>query len=497
MPRARTFIAAIIATACAIAAMAANAPARSLWNYTTHGAFSFVSAPKLHPSKISMKLKGKASQLARGAYFVAISPDLSAHQKMVGQSGAEILDRHGQPIWFMPVSRSVVANNLTVQTYNGQPALSYWQGVENSHGLITGGEDVVLDQHYKKIATLKGSGGWIVDLHEMVIDGTDAWVIASKNSRMDLRSHGGPRNGTFVDNAVQEYDLKTGNLLYTWDSKDHVALGDSYAKPNPEGVWDPYHMNSLQLTSGDTFLVSLRNTWAAYMIDRSTGSSEWTLGGKHSSFSFASKARFQWQHDVQLHSGNVVSVFDDHCCAVTKSGSFVNPSGPTRGLVLKLDLTARKASFVQQFLRGKHFNAAFLGDTDLQSNGNAVIGWGSQPFFSEFSKSGKMLLDADLHFPNVSYRAYKESWTGIPGYAPKIAVKTKSGRTTAYASWNGDTQVAKWRVLAGSSKLKAAATKSKNGFETAIKLSRSAKKYEVEALDRRGHVLGTSKVVSG
>ena len=63
-----------------------------------------------------------------------------------------------------------------------------------------------------------------------------------------------------------------------------------------------------------------------------------------------------------------------------------------------------------------------------------------------------------------------------------------------YASWDGDTQVVSWRVLAGTSatSLKAVASKTKTGFETTIPLTSSFKVYEVQALDARHHVLGTS-----
>jgi hypothetical protein len=67
-----------------------------------------------------------------------------------------------------------------------------------------------------------------------------------------------------------------------------------------------------------------------------------------------------------------------------------------------------------------------------------------------------------------------------------------------YASWNGTTQTKKWRVLAGSSSthLSRVATKAMSNFETAIKLSKTHKVYEVEALDGKGHVLGRSKPFS-
>jgi hypothetical protein len=69
---------------------------------------------------------------------------------------------------------------------------------------------------------------------------------------------------------------------------------------------------------------------------------------------------------------------------------------------------------------------------------------------------------------------------------------------TVYASWNGATDVAKWKVLAGStaSNLKAVGARPSVGFETAIKLSRAYGVYEVRALSGTGQVLGTSKPFS-
>jgi hypothetical protein len=66
-----------------------------------------------------------------------------------------------------------------------------------------------------------------------------------------------------------------------------------------------------------------------------------------------------------------------------------------------------------------------------------------------------------------------------------------------YASWDGSTQVAKWRVLGGkdAKHLASVATKNKSGFETAISLGTlSFKAYKVQALDSKGHVLRTSGV---
>ena len=67
--------------------------------------------------------------------------------------------------------------------------------------------------------------------------------------------------------------------------------------------------------------------------------------------------------------------------------------------------------------------------------------------------------------------------------------------TTVYASWNGATQLASWRVLAGpaAGALKPVVTVPKYGFETAIQLQRSYARFEVEALGASGRLLGRSK----
>ena len=115
-------------------------------------------------------------------------------------------------------------------------------------------------------------------------------------------------------------------------------MTDSKTQPPPNGFpWDAYHVNSIDLQGGSAFLVSMRNTWAAYMVDGQTGAIEWQLGGKHSTFQVPADASFEWQHDVQLHPGSIVTMFDDDCCEITGAGTYLAPAGPSRALELKLN----------------------------------------------------------------------------------------------------------------------------------------------------------------
>ena len=342
----------------------------------------------------------------------------------------------------------VVASNLSLQTYEGKPALSWWQGVVTNTGQTESGEDVVVNQHYQPVARLKGKDGWVLTLHEIVIKGEDAWVTANKNIAKDLsrlRRRLQRRADRLGRAGVQPQDRQAAAQ---WDALEHIPLEDSYASVPINGFpWDAYHVNSIALTGEGKFLVSMRNTWAAYLVDIASGKIEWTLGGKRSSFAFGKGADFQWQHDVALGPGSItVDMFDDHCCQLTGGGTSVPATGPSRGLVLELNQRHATATLVAQYAGGDRFETEYMGDTQPLANGNTFVGWGSEPYFSEYGRSGQQLLQGRFPDPDLSYRETLEPWVGLPLTPPAGAARQAGGKTTVYASWNGATRR---RVLAG------------------------------------------------
>lgn len=484
--------AALAAAAVPAPALAASSPTDS---YTTHGAWSFVSAPNLHPPKLKTTRTPATKSLAPGYFFVANFKNILSPSAFAGQGGPLILDNHLQPVWFVPAPKGVYTNNLAVQKFDGKPALSWWQGIVTSTGATTQGEDVVVDQRYRQVAHVTGQDGWVITQHEMVVNGHDAWVTVNKPVKQ-------PDGSTVVDSGVQEIDLHTGKALYTWSALAHIPLSQAKVPAVPGFPRDAYHINSIQLLPGGhrgRMLVSMRNTWAGYLVDIATGNLLWTLGGSNSSYKLDRGSAFSWQHDIELHSNGLVTVFDDECCAITGPGKFAAPNGLSRGLELRLNFARRTGTFVRDFLppsqHGSSPDTAFQGNMDLLPNGNAVVGWGSAPFVTEYSPTGKVLLDTVFPTPDLTYRAYVKSWVGLPPISDMRQVAKKSGsHTTIYASWDGATRVAAWRVLGGTSAahLKTLAQKTKTTFETSIRLAKAAKVYKVQALDAKGHVLGTS-----
>ena len=301
------------------------------------------------------------------------------------------------------------------------------------------------------MATIKAAAPWVISVHDAVISGGDLWVTVYRNvPGQDLTPYGGQASGFVYDSGVQEYDIKTGKLLYTWDALNpggtpNIPLSEA-EQPAPGAAapagtpWDAYHINSIQLLPGNEMLVSMRNTWAAYLINTKTNQRIWTLGGKASSFTSAANAGFAWQHDVRLLPHNQVSLFNDNCCEITGPGTFANPNGASGGLVLNLNTASHTVSLASSYThKNPALAPAFLGSMKVLPNGNALVGWGSRPYFSEYSKSGQLLLDAIWPGKDLSYRAWFSSdWVGTPYFPPSGAARrAKGGKVTVYASWDG------------------------------------------------------------
>ena len=133
------------------------------------------------------------------------------------------------------------------------------------------------------------------------------------------------------------------------------------------------------------------------------------------------------------------------------------------------------------------------GNVQVLPNGNVFVGWGSEPFFSEFAKDGGLLYHAAFAPWGESYRAFRLPWTGRPDDAPTVSVGDGKGeKIMLYASWNGATEVAAWQVLAGPGpeELEIIDSVSRHGFETVIEVETAEPYVGVRAEGRSGGPLG-------
>jgi hypothetical protein len=431
----------------------------------------FRSAPGLYPAPVHM------SRRAPGNRDIFLSPE-----------GLMILNPSGQLVWFRHIHHQVPIN-LAVQSYRGQRVLTWWQGhLITGHG--TDGREVILNSSYRQIATVRAGWGLSSDLHEFQItpQGT-ALLDAFYPVRADLSSVGGPTNGVLFDNVIQQVDIRTGQVLWEWHAYGHVPLRDSYYGVSRDGEFDYFHINSIQRLPGQRLLISSRMMWAVYLINAHTGRLIWTLGGKSSSFRMGPGTGFRWQHDAHLNGHGLLTLFNDGPDQRSQSSA----------LELKLDASRRTVSLAHRQAHSPPLLASSQGSVQLLRGGEMFVGWGSQPDFSQYTRSGRQIFNGTLPLTYHSYRAYRFPWIGHPHDRPALALsRSGNGTTWLYVSWNGATQVAQWRVLGGPSVHRLAALKTvpRHSFETAIALPGAPRHLAVQALDAHGHTLGRSQVAT-
>jgi Arylsulfotransferase (ASST) len=443
---------------------------------------SFASAPSLQPPKITVQTNKVST--AGGDFFIAPKGG-------PGQDGPMIVSPDGQVVWSDPLPDGQRAYDFTEQTYLGQPVLTWWQGYDTPTGTGLGQGEIYSDT-YQPVATVKAGNGYHADLHDFTLTSDDtALITAYQPVTWNTAGSGGTRDGVVLDSILQEIDIPTGNVLDEWHSLDHVPLDDSYATASGSAPFDYFHINSLDKASNGDLLVSSRATHAIYDLDPSTGNIIWRLGGKQSSFT-GDGAGINSQHDAKWLGPTTLSVFDN--------GSGIGPHTQTRSraLIIDLDLDAHTATVAQADTSPTVPQATSQGDAQPVTGGDVVVGWGAEPYYSEFASDGSLIYQAQLPTGDSSYRAYRFAWSGHPLTAPTAVASSNGDQTTVDVSWNGATGVASWRVLAGarSSDLTTSATAPSTGFQTAITLASQPRVIRVEALDPTGHVLGTTDTVT-
>ena len=449
---------------------------------------SFRSRPELRPPDVTVSTQDRT----------ATGDILLAPYAGVGQYGPMILGPHGELIWFKALGPpGTRAGNLRVQQYEGKPVLTWWQDPLIAGASRTAG-DVIANSAYQTIAVVRAGNGYQPDLHEFQITPQGTALITVYDAiDCDLAPFGGPREGALADTLMQEIDLKTGLVMYEWHSLDHVPLGNSYSTPATTSRSDPFdyfHINSLDVEQDGDLLVDSRNTWAAYDVDPITGEVRWELGGRHSSFKMGPGTATAWQHDaVQLPQGPI-TFFDN--------GASPQVHPQSRAIEVALDMQDMTATLVRSYGHRNPLVADSQGNLQVTPEGDWMVGWGQAGYLSELDPAGQVLFNAHLPPDWESYRAFVAPWSAHPTQPPALAAVASAGAhagATAYASWNGATEVASWQVLAGSSPstLKPAASAARTGFETAIPLPAVAGGgyVEVQALNGAGAVIGTSAAV--
>jgi outer membrane protein assembly factor BamB len=426
----------------------------------------FASRPDLRPPVLTVGAKQAGT--APGLVFLA-------PKRRNGQSGPTILDPDGRYVWFKPMPAGKTADDFRVQTYQGKPVLTWWEGKTSERG-YGAGTWVIADTSYREIARVKAGDGLDGDLHELTLTPQGTALIPIYHAvKADLSPVGAAySDGEAIDSIIQEVDVATGKVLWEWHSLDHVPITESHAGP-PQKTRFPYdyfHINSIDVDTDGNLLVSARNTWAIYKIDRRTGKVLWRLGGYRSDFALGPDVRFAWQHDARRQPDGTITLFDNESTPPVGDRS--------RVLRLNVDETAKRVTVAKVFTHPAKLLAFAEGNAQALPGGQTVVGWGMGRRVSELGPDGELLFDVKLPKDADTYRAYRFAWTGTPADEPAVAV-TADG---VVASWNGATRVTAYDVYAGPSPeaLRRVGGAAKRDFETTIPVKLSSGYVQVRAM---------------
>ena len=411
---------------------------------------SFVSAPEVHPPVLSVTVPDRDP--AAGDILITVGPG-------PGQYGPLIYTPAGRVVWFDPLSGGLAAEDLNMQSYEGQRDLTWWQG----HVLALGfgqGEDLVMNSNYQVLATDQGRQ-WPAGRLARLPAGSRSRSHTSAPTTSSAATSprwAGPRNGVHrryrrAGDRRQDRARALGMAQPRPRRRQRVPRRRAaHRKPTP---WDWFHLNSID-PEPDGNLLDLRTLHLgglpAAAGQRSGSSGGWAARGAASPWATAPPTA--WQHD-----GRMLPDGEDHLLRRR-----LQPAHPLP--------VARRAREARPRHAHGHFGARLHasrrpprrlpGQHADARRRNVVVGWGAVPAISEFAKEGSLLFDAHLP-PGMSlYRAFRFPWHGASAHnAGREREDSRTNDSTAvFASWNGASNIASWRVLAGSdaSSLKPQAT---------------------------------------
>lgn len=131
----------------------------------------------------------------------------------------------------------VNAHDLTMCNYQGTPHLCFvdaaqFNGYARGHG-------VILDSTYTIVREVSsGNNQPGLDQHEFRIQDGSSSVLATIYKQIPYNgSEYGMANVTWLSIGIfQEIDVATGNVLFEWQTIDHVPINQSYVLPGTTDI---------------------------------------------------------------------------------------------------------------------------------------------------------------------------------------------------------------------------------------------------------------------
>ncbi|KAF1986580.1 hypothetical protein K402DRAFT_377156 [Aulographum hederae CBS 113979] len=406
-----------------------------------------------------------------------------------------------------------------MQEFKGKKYLTFWAGdqMDNGYGR---GNYYMLDETYNIAYNLTNVGLSVRgDFHEFQLTRNGTFLCTSYEPiTADFSGeHPDRKENWILDSIFQEIDVETNDLIFEWRASSIFKLADSFVYPgeegqtdgsNPDQAFDFYHINSVTKDDLGNYLVSGRHTHSLSYIDHNTGKVLWNIGGKRNTFKDVTKGaakNFAWQHHARWVPGRpgVLTLFDN-------GATDTETTEPrSRGMRIKVDPIGGTVALEKEFLSQWDITSSSQGSLQTLSNGNSLVGYGSNPVWTEFSESGEILWDVqfgmigpkELKTANVmSYRVYKFDWVGRPTTRPTIV---RAADNMVWMSWNGATEIAQWIMLTSEDTkilrnwTQVTANVTRQGFETSWILPPDSNIRYIRAIpvDASYNILGASSTI--
>ena len=257
-----------------------------------------------------------------------------------------------------------------------------------------------------------------------------------------------------------------GRVLFEWHSLDHVPITDTYcAGPRPVRLL-PRQLDrrrsrrqSADLRAGTRRRCTRSTARAARCCGASPAGAATSSSGNRRVHVPARRPR--------AHPDGTITLFDDG----------PGPSSTqSRAIRLGLDLGAMRATAPQDYRHPVPIAAVAMGNAQVLEGDAVFVGWGTEPYLTEFGPAGDVRFDAKFDGGAWNYRAFRDEWVRQPATKPAVAATSRGQRGRVR-----ELERQHRRRLTGASPraTRQACSRSedrggRNGFETMIRTARPA-----------------------
>ena len=330
----------------------------------------------------------RLGQASHELYVVA--PNLSLSGAPAAQY-VVIFDQNGVPVWWDTESpgRMIDAKVLEDGT------IAWWR---DNHGYL------VHDLSGSILGEINAVTG-PTDLHELQQTPNGNYLLISSKVRehIDLSEYGYDSDEEVLDYIVEEVNPQ-GQLVWSWDTGDHIGLGETgrwWPKLFTEVPRDIVHMNAIEPAGENAVLVSLRHTDAVYKVDKTTGEILWKLGGTWTPKSLNAvndpdgSYPLGGQHDIRLMPDGTITIYDNRTAL---------PSAP-RAVRYEIDEVGRTATLVEQ-VRDPLITSSFCcGSARRSADGSWLMSWTPNSYVAEYDAAKQTNFRLKFGGTLFSYRA--------------------------------------------------------------------------------------------